>query len=104
MVSEWPLIVHGDVEGACIDILKTSTEIQALNLDGVASNLKGYQRGKKWIEVVREGGALPWPRKADKPRVDFMCFANSRTEASEIAQVAQAVICRAMGAYVGYGI
>jgi hypothetical protein len=104
MTSEWPLIVHGDIEGACLDILKNATEIQALTLDGISSNLKDYRRGKKWIQVVREGGALPWPKKADKSRVDFMCFGNTRPEAHNIAQVAQAVLCRAMGAYVGFGV
>lgn len=105
MAAFWPYIEHGDVEGACIDILKNAPEIIALTPSvRVSSNLLHYEAGDRWIEVVREGGALPWPKKADKPRVDFMCYGNSRTEALKTAQVALAVICRAMGTYVGFGV
>lgn len=105
MTHFWPLVVHGDSEGACIDILKTAPEILALTpVPTISSNTRGYLAGARWITVVREGGATPFPHKADKPRIDFMCYGNSRTEANETAQVAQAVLRRAMGEYVGYGV
>lgn len=104
-MSIWPYIRHGDVEGACIDILNNASEIQALSpVPVVSSNMLGYSRGQHRIEVVREGGAVPWPKKAEKPRIDFMCYASSRIAANDIAQVAHAVMCRAMGDYVGFGI
>lgn len=102
-MSEWPLIIHGDIEGACIDILSNATELASYSLD-VSSNLNGFRRGRRRVEVIREGGSMKWPNKGDKPRVDFMVFAESRSICNEIAQVALGVLLRAMGEYVGYGL
>lgn len=104
MPSEWSYVEQGDAEGACIDILNNAAEIQAITGVTVSSNMIDFERGDRWIEVIQEGGARPWPYKGDKPRIDFMCYAESRPQALKIAQVAMAVILRAMGDYAGFGI
>jgi hypothetical protein len=102
-------IPQGDVEAAIISILRDADEV--INFSGgapeVSSDLVGYQMKdsakRRWIMVTREGGNIRWPN-IDKPRVDIQVLAESRSVAHNLAQVAQAVIFRAMGqAFPEYG-
>ncbi len=94
----YDFIKQGDVEAAVISVLRTATEITAFpgGAPTVTSDYEGYQARARWIMVTREGGNIVWP-SIDKPRIDIQVLAETRTVASSLAQVAQAVIFRAMG-------
>lgn len=102
----FPIVVQGDTEAACIAILGTATEITGFagGAPRISGDMVGYQMGVRWIKVSREGGAKVWPR-IDRPRIDFNVLAETRTAAHDIAQVAEAVMIRAMGqAFPQYGL
>lgn len=92
----YPYLVFGDVEAACIDELKNASEVLAFTGIRVSSDFNGYQTPARWITVSREGGNVV-ELALDKPRIDFQVLAETRTVAHNIAQVAQAVIFRAIG-------
>lgn len=102
----WEYIVQGDAEAACISILNAATEISGFagGAPRVSSDAVGYQMKARWITVSREGGSMIWP-KVDKPRVDFNVYAETRTVAHNLAQIAQAAMFRAMGqAFPDFGL
>lgn len=92
------LIIQGDAESAVISMLTGSSELMGFpgGSPTVSSDLQGYQAGMRWMTVQRQGGSLFWPR-IDKPRIDVNVFAETRTVAHDLAQVAQAVCLREMG-------
>lgn len=94
----WQYIKQGDSEAACVSILRTATEISAFpgGAPNVSTNVVGYTMGDRWIMVSREGGTTVWP-SVDKPRIDFNVYAETRAVAHDLAQVAIAVMFRAMG-------
>jgi hypothetical protein len=103
VASNWPLVVPGDAEAACIDILKNHTpELAGLDIT-FSTSLNGYQAGMRWVVVSQEGSAADWP-KIDRPRIDIHVFAGSRTDARDIAAMVQASLIRAMGNYSGNGL
>lgn len=97
-MEKWNYVLQGDVEAAIIYILRNASEI--INFSGgapeVSSTLDGYVPGDRWITVSLEGGNLKWPRVMNA-RADFNVFADSRTTAHDMAQVALAVLFREMG-------
>ncbi len=92
------LIIQGDSEAAIIQLIDEAEEIADFvgGAPEVRGDLNGYQAGARWITVQRQGGSLFWPR-IDKPRIDVNVFAETRTVAHDLAQVAQAVCLRGMG-------
>lgn len=101
----YPYIKQGDVEAAVISVLRSASEITAFSggAPTVSSDYTGYTAKARWIMVTREGGNLIWPN-IDKPRIDIQVLAETRSVALSLAQVAQAVIFRAMGqAFPTYG-
>lgn len=104
--DEWEYIVQGDVEAAAISILKDAPELTGFpgGAPRVSSDLQGYQKHSRWLTVSREGGILNWP-KIEKPRLDFNVYAEKRSVAHDLAQVALAVMFREMGsAFPDFGL
>lgn len=97
-MEKWPYVVSGDIEAACIHVLRTAPEIIGFSggAPTVTTTLDGYPIGGRWIAVSREGGTFNWP-VTTRARVDFNVFASTRTVAHDIAQVALAVLFREMG-------
>lgn len=109
MANFYTYIKQGDAEAALIHVLRSATEITtyAGGAPEVASDYTGYRATdpakRRWIMVTREGGSTIWPA-IDKPRIDVQVLAETRTIAQDLAQVALAVIFRAMGqAFPAYG-
>lgn len=98
MTTPWEYVEQGDCEAALVDELMDAPEI--INFSGgaprISTDLVGFQKGLRWIKVSREGGSKAWPN-IDKPRIDINVFAETRTVAHHLAQVAEAVLFRAMG-------
>lgn len=95
--TNWQYVLQGDVEAACINLLKDAPEITGFagGAPRVSSDLQGFQMGARWVMVSREGGSLAWP-KIDYPRLDFNIYGETRKVAHDLAQVAQAVMFRSM--------
>lgn len=101
-----PPIIHGDPEAAVVDVLRTSTEVQAfIDTDNISTSLEGYNTSdstQKWVMVSTEGG---WQDKvaAYKPRIDIECFAGTRSAAYDLAKTCFAVVIASFG-YRGNGL
>jgi hypothetical protein len=103
VASNWPLVVPGDAEAAVVDILTNYTpELSGLDIT-FSTSMVGYTAGDRWVVVSQEGGSAEWP-KIDRPRIDLQIFANSRTDARDIAAMCQASLIRSMGNYSGNGV
>lgn len=96
-------IIFGDSEAAVVDILKHAPEIQAFTPVSVTTDLKGYERGNRWIEVSRAGGSYRFFRY-ERPRIDITVYAERRSVAYDIMATAQAVMFREQANYRGLGI
>lgn len=98
-------ILHGDVEAACVDLLRSASEVIALcPTTNISTDLIGYQLGIPWVMCERQGGALKHPHAVDKPRVDFEVRGRLRADALDLAQVCQAVLFRESTRYAGKGV
>lgn len=89
-----------------IHILMSATEISGFagGAPRVSADMVGYEMGARWIKVSREGGSKRWPL-VDKPRIDVNVMAKTRDVAHDLAQVAEAVLFRAMGqGFPTYGL
>lgn len=101
-MQPWEMIIHGDAEAAVRDIVENLTP----ELPGtvvVSTNMVGYVSGQKRVVVIQEGSMRRWP-KIDRPRIDVESYADNRTTAKAIAEIALASIERAKGSYVGFGL
>lgn len=101
------MIVHGDAEAAVRDILKNDTpELPhyppnpALT---ITTNMLGFLPGDRRIVISQEGAAFKYPN-ISRPRIDVEVYADRRSVAREIAEIAQAGILRQIGSYYGYGL
>jgi len=98
-------IVQGDIEAACVDILRSASEVTTLcPTNNISTDLVGYQLGVPWVMVERQGGARRYPYITAKPRVDFECRAMTRADAHDLAQVCLAVVIRESTRYAGKGV
>jgi hypothetical protein len=97
-MEKWKYVLQGDLTAAVINQLRNAPEISGFagGAPTVSSTLDGYVIGNRWISVSLEGGSFKWPVVANA-RVDFNVFAESRTVAHDMAQVALAVLFREMG-------
>lgn len=95
-------IIFGDAEAAVIEILSSATEVTAFT-PTITTDLKGYQRGARWIEVTRAGGSYRFPRY-ERPRIDIITFAELRSVAYDMIAACQAVMFREQGNYMGHGV
>lgn len=98
-MDKFPYVLMGDLEGAIIHILSNAPEITGFagGAPTVSSTLDGFRRtNNRWIAVSLEGGGDQYPVIA-KSRVDFNVFAETRTIAHNLAQIAMAVIFRERG-------
>lgn len=93
----------GDIEAAVVDILKNASEIIALGVTKVTTDMKGFSRGDNWIMVERQGGSFPWP-KPEHARIDIECIGPNRAAANDMIRVVQAVMFREQNNYVGKGV
>lgn len=105
MTTPWmQYIPFGDAEAAVVDILLNETpELDFPGKPTIQTNLIGYTAGARWIEVSQQGTLRRWP-KIDRPRVDVEVFAERRSVAKDIAEIALASIIRQMGTYRGFGL
>lgn len=107
MTEPWQYVRQGDAEAAVIDILKNDTpELPHYPPNPtlfIKANLIGFEPQQRWIVVSQEGAAMTWPH-ISRPRIDVEVFAERRTIAREIAEIAQAGIFRQMGSYYGFGL
>jgi len=100
----WPLVLEGDPESACVDILRNYTpELEPYDLNRITTSLVGYERGMRWVVVTREGGSKSWP-KISRPRIDLNVLAESRDIACDVINLCEASIIRAAGSYRGFGV
>lgn len=102
------MIIHGDAEAACVDILRYSTPELPLASPPhpplrITTNLIGYVPGQRWVVVSQEGASEIWP-KISKPRIDIEVFAERRSVAKEICEICLASLKRSMGNYSGFGL
>lgn len=97
-MSYFPYVLQGDSEGACIHELETASEITGFSggAPRISGDLVDYRAKARFVMVSREGGNTG-DLTVDKPRIDFQCFAETRTVAHDLAQVVLAVMFRAIG-------
>jgi hypothetical protein len=96
-------IPGGDIEAAIVEIISSAAEIVALNVTSVATDMKGFNRGDRWIIISRQGGSYPWP-KPEHARIDFECIAESRAAANDMIRACQTIMFREQNNYVGKGV
>lgn len=109
MSSDFPLVIHGDIEAACVDILRSHTLI--VNFAGgapeVKTDLVGYVEHSRRIVVSAEGSSQYGNlQKIKMPRVDIDCYGENRETAHDLAQLAEAILLQVRGgkAYSGNGL
>jgi hypothetical protein len=97
-VEKWPYVIQGDVEAALIEIIRTAPEISGFpgGAPNVSTTLDGFNEGMRWITVSAEGGSFKFPILI-RARIDINVFAETRTIAHDIAQIAFAVLFREQG-------
>lgn len=102
-MTQKEFILFGDAEAAVVAILTAAPEIQAFAPVTITTDLKGYERGNRWIEVTRAGGSYRFPRY-ERPRIDIITFAERRSVAYDLIANAQAVMFREQANYMGHGV
>src|ERR1700749_786578 len=107
MPDPFALPLHGDVEAAVVDLLRSATEVTALGDSAhISTDLKGYTKGDLWVMVGRQGGnigATP-ANRIDRPRIDIEVYGQTRTPTFNLINMAQAVILRDGRTYTGHGL
>lgn len=96
-------IHYGSITDAVIDLLSSSTEMQALSITKITRNLVGYDKTNKWIVVSRQGGSWAWPQPAH-PRIDIECYAPLGGDAEDMIETALSVMFKNQFNYVGHGV
>jgi hypothetical protein len=98
-------IYFGDPEALTIQILKDSSEMQALQPTSIADNMIGYNfETDKWVEVGMQGGSYKY-RQQKRPRIDITTYAPTREEAYDLGATAQAVMFKYQGSsYHAFGL
>jgi hypothetical protein len=103
----WDFQPNGDTEAAVRDILANDTpELPHFPPNPpltITTNLIGFVPEQRWIVISQEGGSMQWP-KIFRCRVDVEVFAERRSVAREISEIALASIFRQTGIYRGYGV
>lgn len=92
--------LQGDIEALVVQILQENAALDAF-APNVATNMVGFTKASRWIEVTRQGGNLLFP-KIDKPRVDINVYADKRSVALDMAQLVQRALLLARGT-AGFG-
>lgn len=81
-------VVFPDSEWIVTDYLTSRPDVTA----PVATNLIGWTEGQRRIVVTRIGGVPEIPYRLDHPRLDIDCYAESKTAAHDLAQIARVAI------------
>jgi hypothetical protein len=91
------LIVHGDAEALIVSVLHDQTPELAPYSARVATDLRGYTAGSRWMMITIEGASMAQWNVLHKPRLDVEVRAERRDVAQKMAQIALASIFRAVG-------
>lgn len=104
MADSFEYILFGDVEAMVVKILTDHTAMQALSIDGITTDLIGYEQGMKWIEILVQGGSYRY-KLQKRPRIDVICYGPSRSVTYDMATTAQAVLMSMQGQnYAAFGV
>lgn len=96
----FPVVRHGDIEAAVVDILQSSLAVTSIcPSSNISTNLGGYNTSEstqRWVMVTLEGG---WRDKIKvfKPRIDIECYAESRSVAYDLSEACFSLLIASHG-------
>lgn len=95
----------GDIEAAVVDyyINDCPLLIAHIPVTNISTNMVGYVDGDRWIQITQQGSVEVWPT-VDRPRIDVEVYAERRSVALDLANIALGYLKMMPGNYTGFGL